>query len=443
MDSQNTLKRTLTLRDLVIYGLSMSSPLSLYLVYGSVAQASFGMVALVYAIGTLLMLFTIFSYVQYSKEVPISGSIYSYISKGINPHVGFVGGWLILGYYIAVPGLVFGLSASWLGTLLPNVPSLVWVAILVVFNTFINIRGLEIGKRINLILMTLQVLSILVFIGLGIKFVFVNHLGVGGFSLDPIFQAENVNLSFLATSVSIAVIGFLGLDGISALAEEADNPKRNVGLSMLIALLLVGFSYVVQGYLSGLIHPNYSDLDPDLGMFEIAKEIGGQGFYVWMVIINVLAFGVACTGGIQSALSRVLYTMGRDKILPSFLAKLHPTYKTPINASLTTGVVSLIVGGFVSPTIILLFVNFGAITAYTVLNLSVVIYFYIKQKRRSPKETLLYLIMPLTGFAVCLFAWSGFDKITFIAGFAWTLFGVIVGAVSSKGYKITPKIEDL
>lgn len=437
------LDRTLSLKALVIYGLCMVSPLCLYLVYGSVAQISYGMVPLVYVIGTLLMLFTAFSYVQYSKEMPASGSIYSYISRGINPHVGFVSGWLILGYYIAVPGLTFALSSAWLGTLFPSIPAFVWVLILTALNTIVNVRGVKMGIKVNVALLVIQLVSLVLFFILGIKFVFIDGHGTHGFSFAPLFQGEHFSFSFIATSVSIAVVGFLGLDGISTLSDDAKNPKRNIGLAMICTLLVIGFFYIAQGFLTGLIHPNYTNLDADMGLFEISKEIGGTTFFAWIIIVNVLAFGVACASGLQASLSRILYTMSHDHLLPRFFDHIHPTYHTPVNATLFSGVVALIVGSFVPVTVILMFINFGAISAYAMLNLSVMIYFYIKLKRRGVRAVFSYVIYPMIGLAVCLFAWSGFDKVTYIAGFSWTLLGILIGAIASKGYRITPKINDL
>lgn len=438
------LKRTLGLRDLVIYGLCMISPLCLYLVYGSVAQASFGMVPLVYLIGTILMLFTAFSYISFSREIPSAGSIYAYISKGINSHVGFVSGWVILGYYIAVPALTSSLSASWLSSLVPGVPAVIWVILLIGINTLMNVRGLQLGVKINYILLAIQVLSILAFFVFGIKYVFIDGHGTGGFSLNPILQPNNLSWNFISTAVSIAVVGFLGLDGLSTLSEEAKNPKRNIGLAMICTLLLIGGVYLFQGYLTGLIHPNYEDLNSDLGMFDISKEIGGSVFFSWMIVVNVLAFGIACASGLQTALSRIIYTMSRDGLLPSFLSKTKGSQETPVNAAITTGMIALVTAIFVPITTILMFLNYGAVTAYGLLNLSAIIYFAVKLKRTNTfRNILAYVVSPLIGFIICGFVWSGFDQTTIIAGICWMIVGIAVGAVASRGYTIAPKIKDL
>lgn len=93
---QQELKRTLTMKNLIIFGMITMSPLAPFQVFGTAAQASYGMVSLVYLIGAVLMLFTALSYARFSKEFPYAGSVYSYVGKGFNPHIGFIAGWTIL-----------------------------------------------------------------------------------------------------------------------------------------------------------------------------------------------------------------------------------------------------------------------------------------------------------------------------------------------------------
>lgn len=442
MNQINTKK--LGLLELIAYGLCMISPLALFLVYGGVSQASYGMTPFVFALGTVMMLFIAFSYAQFSKEFPSAGSVYTYISRGVNPHVGFVGGWTILGYYLMGPALLFSLVSGFMSELVPSVNPIIWVVILAIINTLINIKGVQLGAKVNLALLAFQLLSLLTFIGLAIKYVFLEGHGTGGFSLEPLFQPEHMSLGFITSAISIAVLGFLGIDGLSTLSEEAKNPRRNIGLAIIGTLVLIGSIFVIQGYLSALAHPNYADLDPDMALFEIATELGGEGFMLVLIIANILAFGLSAALSIQSAVSRVLFAMSRDKMLPKFFNKTHKKYGTPVNTTIFSGILSVGVAFVVAPPVLMLFINFGAITAYMLLNVAVIVHFYIRQKRRAGlKNTFTYLIFPLIGFGACLLTWTGFDKQTLIAGISWMAVGGIIGAIASKGYKVTPKLEDL
>lgn len=442
----NVLKRTLTLRHLIIYGMVTMAPLAPWQVYGMVAQNSFNMVPLVYVIGILLMFFTACSYAQMSKEFPNAGSIYTYVSKGINPHVGFVAGWTLLSDYILAPALLYLFAGIWMSGITPEIPSIVWSLFFLIFNTAINIRGIETNAKVNLVLFWLQIVSLLVFIGFAIKFTFVDGLGVAGFSLAPFYQAEHIDWNFIATAVSIVVLGFLGFDGISTLAEEAKDPKKNVGKASVLALVITGLIFLVQSYMAALVHPNYTDLDPDMAFFDIAKEVGGTAFYVVMIIVNVLAVGIAVTLNVQSSVSRILFAMSRDRVIPgaSILGKIHPRFQTPVNAILFSSVVALIVSSTLSLETILLFINFGAVTSFMVLNLTVVYYFFVRKGERDGKSIIFYLLFPLIGFSVCAFVWTGFDMATYIAGFSWIAVGAIVGFIKSKGYKEnSPTLKDM
>lgn len=446
MQEKTELKRTLSMRNLIIFGMITMSPLAPFQVFGSVSQASYGMVPLVYLIGAVLMFFTALSYARFSKEFPVAGSLYSYVGKGINPHVGFVGGWTMLSDYMFVPALLVLFSSTWLNALFPDLNTLAIAIGMIVLTGLINIKGIELNAKVNTTLFWLQIAAFVVFVAMAIKFVFIDGLGMGGFSIKPFFQPEHLSWGFVASATSMILLGFVGFDGISTLAEETKNPQKTVGKATVLALVTTAMLFLVQSYLASLAHTNYMDLDPDMALFDIAREIGGYWFYVILIFINVLAIGIAVTLNIQSAFSRVLFSMGRDNVIPGskILAKLHPKFKTPVNAIIFSMIISTIIVLTVSIATIASFVNFGAVTAFGVLNLAVIIHFFIRKKERGVRGFFFHLLFPLIGFLVCAFVWTGFDKFTLTVGLSWIAVGIVIGFVKSKGYKNSgPTIENL
>lgn len=440
------LKRALTMKDLVVYGLITMLPIAPIQVYGMLAHESSGMVPLVYLVGIVAMVFTALSYSQMSKEFPIAGSVYSYVQRGVNPHVGFATGWLIAVDYIMGPALLASFSAMWLNSIFPAIPTYLLILLFLFINTFINARGISLTARTNLVFLILELSVLAVFIACTIKFVFVDGHGTGGFSLAPLIQPDKVNLEFLASAASIAVLGFLGFDVISTLSEEVKEPRRTVGRATVFSLVAIGMIFMVQTYLASLAHPNYQDLDPDMAYFDIAREVGGDLLYYLFIIIAVAAVGIANALAIQSAIARIIYSMSRDNLLPfaGILGKIHPVYKTPFNATIFVGIVSFFVALFVSIETIIKLVNFGALTSFMMLNLTVIIYFIFKKKQRDLKGLLLYGLLPLLGFSIIFFVWSGFDTMTYVVGGSWLAAGVILGAVKSKGYReVPPTMRDL
>ncbi|WP_010499687.1 APC family permease [Paenibacillus elgii] len=434
------LNRTLTFKDLVAFGLITMLPIAPTQVYAMASIESFGMAPLVYLVGMIAMIFTAMSYSTMSKEFPIAGSAYSFVQRGLNAHVGFLTGWIIIMDYLIIPGMLIAFSNLWLSAVLPGVPNLVIIILFTLIITFINARGISLTRWASYLFLICQLGLIAIFVICAAKYVWIDGKGMGGLSLSPFFQPGKVDLHLIATAASIAVLGFIGFDSISTLSEETKNPTKTVGRSVVASLALIGTLFLVQSYMATLAHPDYKNLDSGMGFFDIIREVGGGALYYGFIIIGVVSVGIANALTVQSAISRVIYSMSRDKLLPfsGFLAKVHPNYKTPANATIFVGVVSVFVAIFLSLDFITKIVNFGAMSTYMLLNLSVVTHFFFKKKRRGFVNFIRYFVSPLIGFSVIAFIWSGFDRITYIIGFTWLAIGIVLGAFKSKGYKEVP-----
>lgn len=435
------LDRTLGLRQLLVYGMIFMVPIAPMAVYGFVAKESYGMVPLVYLVGIVAMLFTALSYKQLSRVFPVAGSVYSYVQHGWHPYLGFLAGWMILADYLLVPALLYAFSASWLSGLLPGVHAWVWVLTFVSFNTGVNVLGIKLQAQAHFVLLAVELVALAIFLGFAIHYVFFARHGAAGWSLAPFFQPQHLDGRFIATATSIAVLSFLGFDAISTLAEETKNPRKTVGNATVLALLILGLIFIAQTYITALAHPDYRSLSPDLGFFDIGREVGGAWMYVMLIIVNVIATGIANALSAQLAISRILYSMGRDRALPgsTFLAHVHPRLKTPANATLLVAALSIVLALAIPEEVILKLVNFGALTAFMLLNLTVFVYFYIKQKQR--RHIFSYLVFPALGLAIVGFVWSGFDRATFMFGGMWLLAGLVLGAFKYRNFRSFEAVE--
>lgn len=434
------LVRTLTFRNLLIYGMVFMVPIAPMGIYGFVSSESFGMVPTVYLIGIFAMFFTALSYRHMSREFSVAGSVYAYVQRGWNPHIGFICGWLILADYLLVPALLYRFSATWLQGIAPAVPLFAYVLVFIVVITFINVRGIRLAAEANFILLAIELIALALFIGIGLWYVLGRGGGAGGLAIKPFYQSGHMNLSFLATATSLAVLSFLGFDAISTLAEETVHPQRTVGNATVAALFVLGGIFVLQTYVAALIHPDYKTLDPVLGFFNLSREAGGAFLYYTTLIVSIISAGIANALVAQTAVARVLYSISRDGLLPasSVLAKVHPRYRTPANATLLVAVLSIVIALSVPLEQITRFVNFGALTAFMVLHAAVIVHFFIRGHHRDARGVVLYLVLPLIGLGVIAYVWSGFDRATFIFGFSWLLVGILLGAVRSKGYRQVP-----
>lgn len=418
------LNRVLKFSDLVIYGLIFMVPIAPFGIYGYVADISKGMVALAYLIGMSGMIFTAFSYWRMSEAFPISGSVYAYTSRALGKAVGFVSGWTILSDYILVPALLYVVSAAALGAVIPGVPALVWIVGFILINTVINVVGIEFTAKFNKVVLVLELIVFAIFVVIGLKAVASGAVG-DGFTLKPLFDGENFNLSLVMGAVSIAVLSFLGFDGISTLAEEAEGGGKTVGKASIAALLMVGVLFITQTYVAALVWPDYSSFtNLDTAFYDVANLAGGIKL-MWMCSIATgFAWGIANSLAAQAAISRIIFSMSRDRMLPRALNKVHPKFKTPYVATIFVAIVSLVITVAFSNSIAYLssLVNFGALTGFIVLNFTVIYHFIYKEKSKSYVK---HLILPLIGIVIIGYVWLNLDPSAKTLGGIWVAVGVV------------------
>lgn len=436
---QQELNRSLKLRNVVLYGVLFMVLIAPQSIFGEIQVASHGMTPLVYIVGFIAISFTALSYYRMSARFPIAGSVYAYVQRGINPHVGFISGWLILMDYLFVPSLLYVMVANWGVELIPGSPWWLWILVFVIFNTFVNIRGIHMTASVDWVIFVVEILSLIAFIYLGVKYV----LGGGGYGYiapDPIWQPENVNLNFIATAVSIACLSFLGFDGMSTLAEETIEPEKNIGKGIIIALVAIVGVFVLQTYVAALILPDWQNTDMATGFFDAAEAAGGAVFRKILLVVNIIAIGIANIMNAQTATARMLYGMGRDGVIPKIFGKVHPKFQTPWFSAVFVGVISMILPLILSMSQLVRLVNFGALSAFVLLNFAVFLFFFIREKKRNTfGEIVAYLICPWLGILILGYVFTGFDKMTYVVGIVWLIIGLIVGAIKSKGYKEVPE----
>jgi amino acid transporter len=435
---QQELKRALTFNDLLFYGMVFMVPIAPMGIYGYVTDVSNGMAPLAYIIGIIAMIFTALSYARMANAFPIAGSVYSYASRGINPHVGFFAGWAMLLDYILTPALVYLVAGYALQEMIPILPFWGWIAMFVIINTVVNLRGIELTAKTNIILLVFELFVLVAFV---IAAFIAVLKGVGGatFNMSPIFKPEGFSIDMVMAATSLAVLSFLGFDAISTLAEEAKEPTKIVGKATVSALLLVGGLFVVQTYLAGLLWPDHTTFtNPDTAFYAVAQVAGGDWLRILVALGTAVAWGVGDGLVCQAAISRLLYSMSRDKMMPSFLSKVHPKYQTPYMSTLFVAAIAISIGVIINLDLLTSMVNFGALTGFLFLHVSVVYHYIIKQKQTDGASLVKYLLMPLIGFAIIFYVWLNLQTNAKLVGLGWLAVGFVYTAYKTKFFKEKP-----
>lgn len=428
------LSRSLSFTDLLVYGLIFMVPIAPFGIFGTVFSGSGGMVALAYIIGMIAMMFTALSYSQMVRAFPMAGSVYSYAGRGIAPPVGFLAGWVILLDYVLVPGLLYLIASVAMHSLVPGVAVWVWLAAFVVLNTVVNYFGIQLTARVNRIMLMAELIVLAIFLVVGVVAL---AQGKGeGFTFSPLFNADTFSWPLVFGAVSIAVLSFLGFDGISMLAEENREEARQLGRAMVAALLLAGALFVVQTWVASLLVPDSAGLldngDPEGTAFYDAARVAGGGWLAGLTALaTAIAWGFANSLVAQAATSRLLYAMARDRQMPPFLARINARHKVPVNATILVATVSLALGLYMATrddgiTLLSTLVNFGAMTAFLALHVSVVVHYVV---RRGSRDWLRHLVVPVVGFLILLYVVINAKVAAQVLGFAWLGVGLVVLAV--------------
>lgn len=434
------LKRGLSTTDLLVYGLVFMVPIAPWAIFGTVFNESKGMVPLVYLIGLVAMIFTALSYAQMSRAFPVAGSVYTYVGRGLNKNLGFLAGWTILLDYVLVPTLLYVFAAESMAGIFPSVPKFVWIVAFLALNTTVNLVGISFTAVVNRLFLAAEVLFIIIFVVMAVVAIS-NGTNGAAVSTTPLFNPDEFSAPLVATALSIAVLSFLGFDGIATMSEESRGGQRSAGIAMVAGLCIVAVFFIAQTWLAAMLVPGRTSFPEDQAgnaFFDIVASVSNHGWQVAFLAMNALAVGIANAVAAQSATSRLLFSMSRDGQLPRFLSHVSAR-KVPERAVLLVGAITLVLGLFFVGQIGLIssLVNFGALTSFMLLHVSVIAYFGV---RRRSSNVLLHWVGPVIGFLVIGFVLFNADSKAKIGGLVWLVIGVgVLLYYNSRGIGILPE----
>ncbi|WP_346354067.1 APC family permease [Azotosporobacter soli] len=434
-------KRVLGVSSLVWFGLSYLSPIEVFTQFGLMSGMTHGMMTLAYLVATLAILFTVASYSKMVSVYPVAGSAYTYVQRSVNPHLGFITGWVMLLDYILLPMVCILFLGLFMNNYCPLVPIWAWIILSVLIVGVINVLGIEPTVRVNTGTVIAQAAFSLLFLFVVAKLVMEGG-GAGTFySWPAIYNAPEFNTDDFLMSVGVLTIAFLGFDAVTTLAEETHQPEKTVGRALLFVCLIAGSFFLLISYFCQIAWPSAwkEIVDPNTGFLEVSLHLQAdymQSLYFW---IGNLA-SLTCVVSAQATIARILFGMGRDGALPKrFFAYVSPRYKTPVYNIALVSTISLS-AVFFSDSVMnaVSLISFGALLGFIMVNIAVISHFYLRGKRRSPVDTIQYLLFPLTGAGLCLYFLLSLAYQAKVLGFAWLGLGILYTALSTDFFRKLP-----
>jgi putrescine importer len=444
------LRRTLTLWDLIFYGIVLIQPIAPVPLYGVAQKLSDGHFVTIILIALFAMLITAVSYGRMGALYPTAGSAYTYVGKGLNPHLGFLAGWAMILDYVLQPLI----NTVWISTALheryvQQVPFVVWALLIAGIMTILNLIGVKTSANTNKVLLAVMTVVVAAFIVLAIKFLYGGQGWAGLFSLQPIYDPKTFDWTKIRTATSFAALTYIGFDGVTTLAEDVENPKRNVLLAVVLTCIFAGVCSGVEAYLGARVWPDWRSFPEETTAFmDICKRVGGVFLFNAMgIILIVAAFGSGLTGTLGAA--RLLFGMGRDGVLPKkFFGYLKPGSSTP-----TYNI--LLIGGVAFAGAELLYhignayehagelLNFGAFLAFTGVNLACFWQFTVLAQRKGVKWRIVQdAVLPLTGFLVCGYIWWNLNHLAKTVGGIWFAIGILYVGYKTNWFRSAPVMID-
>ncbi len=431
------LKRALGLPALIIYGLILIQPTAAMPPYGAVAVKAQGHVVSVILVGMVAMVFTAISYGRMANAYPSAGSAYTYVSREIHPSLGYLVGWGMMFDYVINPIICVIWSAQAaldlqqaLGLTL-HIPFAVYAVFFTVLFTGINLRGIEASSRTNNIIAAALSVVIVLFLGAAVQHLWVHPPGGLAAWTRPFYDPKTFQLRAVSEGAALAVLTYIGFDGISTLSEEVHNPRRNILLATVLVCLITGLLAAIQVYAAQLVWPSNDFPIADTAFCYVAGKAGVQ----WLFLVVDVALLVATMGsgaGAQLGASRLLYGMGRDNAIPrGFFGAINPRTRVPSNNIILVGALTLLGAFLLTYSLGAELLNFGALIAFVGVNVCSFVHYYLRGESRRFRDC----ILPILGILGCATLWLSLGGKAKLTGLCWLAVGLAYGAWRTSWFR--------
>ncbi|MBZ5582025.1 MAG: APC family permease [Acidobacteriia bacterium] len=430
-NQQVRLRRALGLWDLILYGVIVIQPTAPMSVFGVLSNRGRGHVVTTILIAMVAMLLTAISYGRMARAYPSAGSAFTYVGQELNPALGYITGWSMVMDYMLNPIICVIWISRQAHVFAPGIPYWGWAVVIALLFTGLNIQGIRTSARINTALAAGMGVVIAIFFACAARFVLGHpHDGLGFFT-RPFYDPASFSAGAVLGGSSIAVLTYIGFDGISTLSEEVRNPRRNILLATVLTCVVIGLLSAFEVYAAQLAWPASEPFPDETTAFVYAA---GR---TWAPLFAIVGFTLVVANfgsgmAAQLGAARLLFGMGRSNALPkSFFGVLDPKRFIPRNNVVFVGAASLLGAFLMDYDLGAQMLNFGALIAFMWVNVAALVHYYVRQKEKKLRN----LIPPAVGAAVCLLLWFNLSRTALIAGSIWMAAGIAFGAWKTRGFR--------
>lgn len=424
--------KTLGAFDLLTLGIGAVIGTGIFILPGTVAATETGpAVTLSFVVAAAVCALCSMCYAELSSSIPVAGSAYSYGNILYGELIGWILGWaLILEYMLSVAAVSTGWAAYFnsllasVGIHLPTAltgpynPSAgtyfnLWAFVSVVAIALLLSRGMKSSMKINNVAVIIKIAIIFIFIGVGLFFIKPKNY-------QPFMPYGTNGVLHGATTVFFA---FLGFDVVSASAAEVKNPKRNMPIGIIGTLIIAAVLYMgVSIVLTGMV--NYKQLDV-ANPVAYALKLANQGWIADLLSIGAIVGMSTMMLSMLYSSSRLIYSIGRDGLLPSFLGKIDKS-GLPDNALWVVTIIIALMGAFFSLDALTHLVSIGTLLAFTFVSFGIIPLRHRKDIPEGNFRVPLYPVIPIISGLACIGMMCFLHTQTYIFAGIWFAIGLLI-----------------
>jgi amino acid transporter len=441
---ENRLKAgTLGLLDAVVMSCAFIAP-GMVMIFGNLFIAIWagGAISLVYLLSGIVILTIAYCVGQLARKYPSAGAFYTYACKGLGPKSGFMTGWLLFAGWACLAPAQAAIFGSWLHDILARnglgIPWPVLSLALLAVVCILSLLGIKLSMRLGLIGLVFEVTVVTI-----LSVFIVAKGGAGGNTLQAFVpEAAFKGWNGITMGMVFAIWGFVGFEASAVLGEEVRDPKRTIPRAVMLSVIILGVYYVAVSYAEsigfGMSAAGTHAISTDPVAFDtLANRFAG----VWVrffIDIAALTSVFALNLATVNSISRVIYVMGRERLLPKVLGRTLRRYQTPhiaITAIIAFATAVCLIGGFAWGPLnafgyIMFIGTLGMIAVYALINLSTMGVYW--RNFRAEFSVLKHAVIPLIGIAALVWVLKGnvypvpaspYDYFIYVVA-AWALVGL-------------------
>lgn len=456
-EEHHNLKRSLGVIDLAVMGVAVAIGAGIFSVGAQAAAFHAGPAVIVsFVIAGVVCGLAIMCYAEFASSIPVAGSAYTFTYSTMGEILAWIIGWdLILetlmagaviskywGIYLADAFSLFNIALP--TTLHLGAVSLDWgpVLIVAVFTTLLTL-GTKLSTRVNAVFTVIKVSIVLFVIVVGAFYIHASNFtpfipdaepttGTTAVLQQSLFsfltgaEPSRYGVYGILSGAALVFFAFIGFDVVATSAEEAKDPKRTVPRGILLGLGIVTLLYLlVSVVISGMV--SYEDLAAsDSPSLSTAFELVGATWAAKVITVGILIGLTTVVMVLLLGLTRIVFAMSRDGLLPRGLSVTNARRRTPVRLQILVGVVIAALAGLTDVGVLSDMINIGTLSAFILVSFGVPLLRRSRPDLERPFRVPLSPWLPWLSGVACIWLMLNLSNETWIRFVVWLAIGMVI-----------------